>query len=521
LEGIQLFAVLPRFAVRTIGFVALAALFVVGAATAGSTARTGKAPSTSYTISSSIANGATLSGKVKWQVTSSHALAQVVFTVDGGSSWREGVAPYVYNGDTGFLDTTTLKSGKHTLAATATDSKGVTASWSGTVTVSNGATPAQTTTAQTTTAQTTTAQTTTAATTTAATTTTTASTTTATTTTTTQAPASGLNQHYGVSLGGSIQYVSAAEMNHRLDDVAAMGAGWIRFDLQWTNIEPSKGTWSWTAHDGVVNAANARGLHVLGDLTDAPGWANGGNGWNYAPTADHIQDYADFCAQTVKHYSAMGVTTYEVWNEPNISGFFMPAPNVAQYTSMLKACYAAAKAAVPSVTILSAGLSPVGSYPNGDPSNPQNINPVKFLEGMYANGAHGSFDALGFHPYTYPALPTGTNPANAWYQMAGTSPSLRSLMAANGDSSLQIWGTEFGRPSANGSGFTEQAQSDELKTAVQTWNSYPWAGVLFYYGAKDFQDGGSSTDSFPYFGLDREDFSHKPAWYTFQTLLAS
>jgi hypothetical protein len=526
----------PRFAVRAVGVIALIALFVAGAATAArapsqntvaalsaAAAVTGK-----YTLTSSIAAGATLKGGVRWEITSGHALKQVTFTVDGGPAWREGLAPWVYNGDAGVLDTRSLTNATHKLVATATDTSGQVATWTASVTVSNTTTTttqtttAKTTTAQTTTAQTTTAKTTTAQTTTAAT-TTAATTTTATTTTTTTTVAAptppALSQHYGVSLGGSVQFVSAAERDHRLDSVAAMHAGWIRFDLQWTTIEKTQGVWDWTAHDGLVNAAKARGLKVLGALTDAPGWANGGNGWNYAPTSAHVQDYGNFCGQTVRHYAPMGVKTYEVWNEPNISGFFRPAPNVALYTAMLKACYSAAKAADPTVTIVSAGLSPVGAYPTGDTAHPENINPVKFLEGMYANGAQGSFDALGDHPYSYPALPSGTNPGNAWFQLAGTSPSLRSLMTANGDSSKAIWATEFGRPTANASGATETSQSDEVKDAVSRWNSYPWAGVLFYYAAKDFQDGGASTDSFPYFGLDRSDWSHKPAWYTFQSLL--
>jgi hypothetical protein len=526
LEGFLVLAV-PRFAVRAVGVIALIALFVAGAATAARaprqtavTAQSAAAAVTGkYAIASSIAAGATLKGGVHWEITSPRALKQVTFTVDGGLNWREGAAPWVYNGDTGVLDTRSLSNATHKLVATATDTRGQVASWTASVTVAN---TTQTTTAQTTTAKTTTAQTTTAATTTAATTTavTTTNATTTTTTTTVAAPAPpALSQHYGVSLGGSVQYVSATERDHRLDSVAAMHAGWIRFDLQWTNIEKTQGVWDWTAHDGVVNAAKARGLDVLGDLTAAPGWANGGNAWNFAPTSAHVQDYGNFCGQTVRHYAPMGVKTYEVWNEPNISGFFRPAPNVALYTAMLKACYSAAKAADPTVTIVSAGLSPVGAYPTGDTAHPENINPVKFLEGMYANGAQGSFDALGDHPYSYPALPSGTNPANAWFQLAGTSPSLRSLMTANGDSSKAIWATEFGRPSANGGGATETNQSDEVKDAVSHWNSYPWAGVLFYYAAKDFQDGGVATDSFPYFGLDRSDWSHKPAWYTFQSLI--
>jgi hypothetical protein len=93
-------------------------------------------------------------------------------------------------------------------------------------------------------------------------------------------------------------------------------------------------------------------------------------------------------------------------------------------------------------------------------------------------------------------------------------------MAANGDSSVPVWATEFGRPSSVCNGCTETNQADELKDAVAHWDSYPWSGVLFYYASKDFQDGGTSSSEFPYYGLDRQDWSHKPAWYAFQSLLS-
>jgi Bacterial Ig domain len=94
------------------------------------------------TVSSSVPNGATLSGAVTWTASPSGAtISKVDFLVDGNVKSTDSTSPYQYNGTGGTLDTTTLSNGGHTLAvkATATDSR--TASASSSVTVSNSTTP--------------------------------------------------------------------------------------------------------------------------------------------------------------------------------------------------------------------------------------------------------------------------------------------------------------------------------------------------------------------------------------------
>ena len=84
------------------------------------------APAPSVTMSSSIANGAVLSGSVTWIVsTTGTGIARMDFFVDGTKKWTEAYAPYYFNGDpNGKLDTTTLSNATHTLLAVAYGSSG-------------------------------------------------------------------------------------------------------------------------------------------------------------------------------------------------------------------------------------------------------------------------------------------------------------------------------------------------------------------------------------------------------------
>jgi hypothetical protein len=218
------------------------------------------------------------------------------------------------------------------------------------------------------------------------------------------------------------------------------------------------------------------------------------------------------------------VTAYEVWNEPNIPNFWASGPSVVQYARLLTAGYNAIKAAYSSATVITGGTSPAptsGTAPNNT------ISPIDFLNGLYANGAGAKFDAVGHHPYCSPAYPGETQPWSAWYQMYGTSPSLRSVLAANGHSSKKIWATEYGcftnGPAGDvGSVQTEAAQAGHLAAAMRKWGSYTWAGPMFVYEFRDTNtadggpDGNDASTRENHFGhAYRTDRTKKPAFDAF------
>ena len=100
-------------------------------------------PSLALVVTSSVADGSTLSGSLTWTATAKGAPIQKVdFAIDGTKRWTENFAPYQFNGDpTGVLDTTKLSNGTHTLTVVAYGTSGQTATSKISVTVSNGAPP--------------------------------------------------------------------------------------------------------------------------------------------------------------------------------------------------------------------------------------------------------------------------------------------------------------------------------------------------------------------------------------------
>ena len=319
---------------------------------------------------------------------------------------------------------------------------------------------------------------------------------------------------YGFSAGGTVlQYEDPTTFGRDLDTIQGAHARWLRFDINWAVIQgggPS--SYDWAPFDRVVQGAVARGINPLGVIAYTPSWARpSGTEDKYAPSADA---YATFAAAAVRHYAAMGVHTYEVWNEPNIVDFWKPAPNPAAYTALLRAAYQAIKQADPSATVLTGGTAPAAS-------DGTNVSPVAFLSGIYANGGGASFDAVAHHPYCWPAYPGDAQSWSAWYQAYGTSPSLRSTMVANGDSAKKIWATEFGAPTngPTGSYVSEDTQAQMISRAYALWRTYDWAGPMFSYDGRDVGTDTSTRENF--FGLLRTDFSQKPAYAAYQAAASS
>ncbi len=63
------------------------------------------------------------------------------------------------------------------------------------------------------------------------------------------------------------------DVNRAMDLMVDTGVQSVRILMPWAGVQPEPGAWNWGQVDLMVNAANARGLGVLGILNSSPGWA--------------------------------------------------------------------------------------------------------------------------------------------------------------------------------------------------------------------------------------------------------
>jgi hypothetical protein len=329
---------------------------------------------------------------------------------------------------------------------------------------------------------------------------------------------------YGIAAGSSYPSLSESELSARFADMSKMGMTWVRFDVEWPNVQPDNSSQQhWNDYDKVVKAARAHNLKVLIILDYTPGWArvDGCDNTQCAPRDPN--EFAAFASKAVKRYAPMGVQAWEVWNEPNNAVFWQPQVDAGAYTKLLQASFKAIKQADPNARVLTAGLAPM-------PSDGDNLSRRDFLQQMYNAGAKSHFDAVADHPYTFPRLPDEKSD-RAWAEMSNGTTSMRGIMVANGDADKKIWITEFGAPTG-GPGDTatpengetiggvwqvnEALQANILKEAVRLYKSYDWVGPFFWYSYRDAGDSSDSSENF--FGLQRYDGSRKPAYDAYSQL---
>ncbi len=318
-------------------------------------------------------------------------------------------------------------------------------------------------------------------------------------------------QYFGIadpillSEGTSMQASQLAAMK-------AIGITSVRVDANWRMVQPAgAGTFNWSRLDRVVRSARAAGMLVDLIIDGCPRWAAlPGTSGDPAPQPASSRQYARWAADVAARYRPEGVNTFEIWNEPNSALFWQPEPDPSAYTADLVAAHAAIKAVDPSAFIISGGLAPTSSK-NG------NISAIDFLKAMYADGAKGSFDALGYHAYSFPGLPDTYG--SGWSRMGQTNPSLRSVMIRNGDGRKPIWITEFGAPSGGPNGVGETAQAIALTQGVANVKATPWIGALYVY---TWQDAGiDPRNNQDWFGLLTASGAAKSAYRSLAAAIGS
>jgi hypothetical protein len=306
---------------------------------------------------------------------------------------------------------------------------------------------------------------------------------------------------YGFS-ADELVWVDAATRDQQLEDMKAAGASWVRIDMQWYVVQPSDAnTYDWTVYDRAIDAINKHNLRPLVILDYAPAWAaiagcRPTSRHKCAPADPHV--FATYASAAAVRYTKHGVVSWEIWNEPNSPVFWFPRVDAGAYANLLKAAYPAIKKVSPNSTIVTAGLRAATS--SGD------ISPHDYVAALYDSGAQPYFDAIGAHPYSYPALPLEMSDRNGWTQMLA----VRDIAVAHGDAGKKIWMTEVGASTGGPHPITEYRQTQIVDQVTSLHNSYDWAGPLFWYDYKDLGTDRSTGHNF--FGLVRRDGSHKSAY---------
>jgi hypothetical protein len=281
-------------------------------------------------------------------------------------------------------------------------------------------------------------------------------------------------------------------------DLTALRAadfGWQRTLFKWREMNPDAGVYNFNESDRVVSASNQAGVRIIARVDFQPWWTRSDQTYANA-RPDNPQWYADFLrvfADRYKTGSPFGhVDAIEVWNEPNLRsewGGTISQQSAAEYVQMLRLSYAAIKAADPSIQVITAGLSPTGSYDGS--AAPDDM----YLQWLYDAGMYGNYDVLGLNANAQVADPTAAPGSVAGFTDGSfyfrRIEQMRAIEQRNGSAS-PVWLMEFGwtsdsvHPDRAWYAISEDQKGANILAAIQYARAnWPWLGVMTLWGMPD------------------------------------
>ncbi len=314
------------------------------------------------------------------------------------------------------------------------------------------------------------------------------------------------------------------------EPLARLGVKWARVQTGWCRCETQQGRYDFAWLDAIVDSLLRIGVQPwfnvgYGNRLYTPDAPNDfAVGWVPMRTAQERKAWACFVRALAEHFAAR-VRHWEIWNEPNISGFWKPQqPSPAGYVDLVKLTAPEIRARVPGGILIGGALS-------GGPSKAKS----PYLSGCLELGLADHVDRISYHPYTL--IPeTGYAAGIAeWREML-----------ARHNPRVALWQGECGCPStADGVGALSKHAWNESRQArwlvrrtindlrlkvehISWYNVADQVGYALGFGKPktaptNLGEGTMQTarTTNAHFGLLRvPDYSPKPSYFAYQTLCA-
>ena len=303
----------------------------------------------------------------------------------------------------------------------------------------------------------------------------------------------------------------------------SIGVGLIRQTFHWNQIETARGRYDFSYYDAYIASTASHGIRVLPILFDPPRFrAKGSRRTSATYPPRHYADLGAFGAAIARRYGPNGsfwaqnpgvpklpITSYQIWNEPNIPAYWPTGPNPHQYARLLRAAAKGIHAADPQAKIVTAGM------PDSHLSRPGNV--YSYVRTLLHSRGGRSFDTLAVNPY-------GKNSADVVRKVRR----FRSILNRAHDRGAGLWVTEFGwsdrgpRSSfrAGSSGQARQIRR-VIPALVKRRGSLKLRGFVYYA----WRDGAPYAPLYKDFwglhtGLLRRNGAAKPALSAFKSTVA-
>lgn len=288
--------------------------------------------------------------------------------------------------------------------------------------------------------------------------------------------------------------------------LSPLGVKWARCQTGWCRCEMTPGEFTFDWLDDVVNTLRRQGVQPwfnlgYGNRLYAPEATDpAAVGW--APLFDDSAGRAwiRFVGRIAAHFKDR-VRHWEIWNEPNIAGFWKPRkPDPKDYVELVKLTAPEIRRAIPEAVIIGGAFAGI---------------PMAYIKGCLEAGLADHVEKISYHPYR-------AVPELKYEDEIGT---LRKMIAQHRQG-IEIWQGENGCPSMGGPEttgalsnltWTELRQAKwllrriliDLSLGVELTSYFHTVDLLGYRGKNNLK------------GLLRgHDYSPKPAYRAYQCVCA-
>jgi hypothetical protein len=301
------------------------------------------------------------------------------------------------------------------------------------------------------------------------------------------------------------------------------GAKTVRWTMNWSHIEPSSGTWRWSAADKLVGGLAAQGIRVVPVMWGTPKWVASSAITPPIGTQTQRNAWSAYLRAAIKRYgpggnywshgyrtqhagkTAMPINTWQIWNEANLKTAMNP-PKPATYAQLLTLSHTVIHQTDPKAQVMFAAL--LSHPPNG-------ATAWDFLRGVYQQpGARNAFDIMASNAYS-PSVSGMLNDLNH----------IRQTMAANGQGPKPLWVAEVGwgsDPVNPANGGQTKGMLGQRKILIQAFNALEakrlaWhIGKVLWFNFRDPAGGNSNICAYcTSAGLLTNAFKAKPSWSAF------
>lgn len=336
---------------------------------------------------------------------------------------------------------------------------------------------------------------------------------------------------FGLAYSDTLPWMTDADLAQALDDAVDLGVPWIRADLAWTNIQPDgESQYLWERFDRVARAAQQRDLKVLATIGYTPQWARDAECMyenQTCPPASNAR-FAQFVTEAVTRYSAMGVHTWQIWNEPNISSFWPGGADPERYAEMVKETSKAIRAVDPDAFVLLAGLA------NAATTNSKRQTAADFLDNVLELGAGDHVDGVSFQAFSHGVLLSTKTGESPYERITGMRRSLTSVLARHEKTDLEVWITETGAPthgrgaiadsSDPGTETTHVTPAHQARIAtdmVKAADELTAVTKVFWYAHQDVKTPEANAGTWAYYGLIDYAGERKPSFDAYRDAIAA